>query len=403
MAVPKAMPAEVTSLLREMFVIFLAAKLTGEIFERLTLPAVLGEILAGALLGPYAMALVIPSGTIDSLAQLGAVFLLFMVGLQTRPQQLIAVGQKALQVALAGMVVPFAAGFIFLLARRHPPHEATFVAAAMVATSVGITARVLRDMELLETRAAQIILGAAVFDDVLGMVLLALVVGLMGAESAHWMELGVLAAEAIGFVLFMMFIAPRLMNRVKPRVERLSTHDPQLVLALAICLGLSTVAERLGLTAIIGAFFAGLAFAEFAQEWNLRPRMNALNEFLAPYFFFTMGARLNVHVFRGEVWLTAVIITLLAIAAKIAGCAIPMWREGRAAALQVGIGMVPRGEVGLIIALVGLQQTMISQNAYAVVLFMTGVTTLLAPPLTRWAFRPAAATMPEQQTMPAQL
>ncbi|PYX81386.1 MAG: hypothetical protein DMG66_01730 [Acidobacteria bacterium] len=243
----------------------------------------------------------------------------------------------------------------------------------------------LRDMELLETRAAQIILGAAVFDDVLGMVLLALVVGLMGAGSAHWMELGVLAAEAIGFVLFMMFIAPRLMNRVKPRVERLSTHDPQLVLALAICLGLSTVAERLGLTAIIGAFFAGLAFAEFAQEWNLRPRMNALNEFLAPYFFFTMGARLNVHVFRGEVWLTAVIITLLAIAAKVAGCAIPMWREGRAAALQVGIGMVPRGEVGLIIALVGLQQTMISQNAYAVVLFMTGVTTLLAPPLTRWA------------------
>src|SRR5437763_123209 len=291
MAVPEAMPAEVTSLLREMFIIFLVAKLTGEIFERLTLPAVLGEILAGAIFGPYAMALVIPSGTIDSLAQLGAVFLLFMVGLQTRPQQLIAVGQKALQVALAGMVVPFAAGFIYLLARHHPPHEATFVAAAMVATSV----------------------------------------------------------------------------------------------------------------AIIGAFFAGLAFAEFAQEWNLRPRMNALNEFLAPYFFFTMGARLNVHVFRGEVWLTAVIITLLAIVAKIAGCAIPMWREGRAAALQVGIGMVPRGEVGLIIALVGLQQTMISQNAYAVVLFMTGVTTLLAPPLTRWAFRPAAATMPEQQTMPAQL
>ncbi|PYX81387.1 MAG: hypothetical protein DMG66_01735 [Acidobacteria bacterium] len=127
MAVPKAMPAEVTSLLREMFVIFLAAKLTGEIFERLTLPAVLGEILAGALLGPYAMALVIPSGTIDSLAQLGAVFLLFMVGLQTRPQQLIAVGQKALQVALAGMVVPFAAGFIYARspasspARRSPP------------------------------------------------------------------------------------------------------------------------------------------------------------------------------------------------------------------------------------------------------------------------------------------
>jgi Kef-type K+ transport system membrane component KefB len=396
MAVAQAMPAEVTSLLREMFVIFLAAKLTGEIFERLALPAVLGEILAGALLGPYALAIVVPSGTVDSLAQLGAVFLLFMVGLQTRPKQLIAVGQKALQVALAGMVVPFAAGFIYLLARNHPAHEATFVAAAMVATSVGITARVLRDMELLETRAAQIILGAAVFDDVLGMVLLAIVIGLVGAAGANWVELGVLAAEAIGFVLFMMFIAPRLMDRVKPRVERLSTHDPQLVLALAICLGLSTVAERLGLTAIIGAFFAGLAFAEFAQEWNLRPRVNALNEFLAPYFFFVMGARLNVHIFRGEVWLTAVIITLLAVAAKIAGGAIPMWREGRAAALQVGIGMVPRGEVGLIIALVGLQRELMSQNAYAVVLFMTAVTTLLAPPLIRWAFRPRTGVVAEE-------
>src|SRR5438067_5434374 len=279
------MPAEVTSLLREMFIIFLVAKLTGEIFERLTLPAVLGEILAGALLGPYAMALVIPSGTIDSLAQLGAVFLLFMVGLQTRPAQLIAVGQKALQVALAGMVVPFAAGFIYLLARHHPPHEATFVAAAMVATSVGITARVLRDLGALQTRAAKIILGAAVFDDVLGMILLALVVALVSTSGGHtdWLNLGVVAAEAVGFALFMLFIGPRLMRRVTPQVEHLSTQEAPLVLALALCLGLSAAAERLGLAAIIGAFFAGLLFAEFSPQWNLRDRVNAINEFLAPY------------------------------------------------------------------------------------------------------------------------
>jgi Kef-type K+ transport system membrane component KefB len=257
----------------------------------------------------------------------------------------------------------------------------------MVATSVGITARVLRDMNILQTRPAQIILGAAVFDDVLGMVLLALVVGLASSAGVNWLQLGVLAAEALGFVLLMLFLAPRVVGRVSPGLERMSTHNPQLVLSLAICLGLSVVAETIGLTAIIGAFFAGLAFAEYAKEWNLRPRVNAISEFLSPYFFYTMGARLDIRVFTGEVWLVASVISILAIIAKVVGCGLPVLREGRQVALQVGLGMVPRGEVGLIIALIGLQMNMISQAAYGIVVFMTAATTLLAPPLVRVAFR----------------
>src|SRR5579872_2383882 len=289
------MPAAL--LLKEMFLIFASAKFMGEIFERLKLPAVLGEILAGVVLGPFALHIVLPSGNIDSLAQIGAVFLLFAVGLHTRPQQMIRVGNKALQVALLGMVVPFGLGFFYLIWRQHPPHEATFVAAAMVATSVGITARVLRDLNLLENYSSRVVLGAAVFDDVLGMVLLALVTGLAASGGVHWLELSVLAVEAIGFVLLLMFVGPRVMDRVKPSVGRLSTHNPQLVLALFICLGLSVAAQRIGLTAIIGAFFAGLVFAEYAEEWQLQPRVDAITEFLAPFFFFELGARLNVHVF----------------------------------------------------------------------------------------------------------
>lgn len=374
-------------LLKEMFVIFVMAKLMGEIFERIKLPAVLGEILAGVALGPFALNLVAPSTTIDSLAQLGAVFLLFVVGLETRPRELVAIGPKALEVALLGMVLPFGFGFAYLMAWKHPAHEATFVAAAMVATSVGITARVLRDLDLMGTYPARVILGAAVFDDVLGMVLLALVAGVVAEGGIHWLELVVLALEAAGFVLLLMFVAPRVIESVKPQVDRLQTHNPQLILALAICLGLSAVAERMGLTAIIGAFFAGLAFAEFAGEWKLRPRVNAINEFLAPFFFFTMGARLDLSVFNGSVWLTAIVISLLAIIAKVIGCALPIWRDGRVTALEVGVGMIPRGEVGLIIAAIGLQMNMISQSAYAVVLFMAAATTLVAPPMIRVVFR----------------
>ena len=374
-------------LLKEMFVIFVMAKLMGELFERMKLPAVLGEILAGVALGPYALRVVAPSPTIDSLAQLGAIFLLFVVGLETRPRDLVAIGAKALEVALLGMVVPFGLGFAYLLARHHAPHEATFVAAAMVATSVGITARVLRDLDLLGSYAARVILGAAVFDDVLGMVLLALVAGLVEAGGIHWLELVVLAIEAVGFVLLLMFVAPRVIERVKPQVGRLQSHNPQLILALAICLGLSAVAQRIGLTAIIGAFFAGLAFAEFAAEWNLRPRVDAINEFLAPFFFFTMGAKLDLSVFNRSVWVTAIVIALLAVIAKVIGCGLPMWRDGRITALEVGVGMIPRGEVGLIIAAIGLQMNMISQSAYAVVLFMAAATTLVAPPIIRTVFR----------------
>src|SRR5512146_1030822 len=197
------MPQHADTFLLELFAIFVWAKVFGELFEQMSLPGVLGEILAGVILGPYATGLVEPGATVGSIAEIGAIFLLFTVGLDTRPQELIRVGRQSLNVALAGIAVPFFFGFIYMHLRGEAPHEATFVAAAMVATSVGITARVMADMHVLNTRVARIILGAAVFDDILGMVLLAVVMGLATAGTIKWVHLGVLFVEAMAFALFM--------------------------------------------------------------------------------------------------------------------------------------------------------------------------------------------------------
>src|SRR5882757_2917594 len=315
----------------QLFFIFVWAKLFGEAFERMHLPAVLGEILAGVLLGPYGARLVVPTDAIYAIAGIGAIFLLFTVGLETQPKDLISVGGTSLYVALAGVAVPFIFGVSYMLLRHHPTHEAVFVAAAMVATSVGITARVLGDMNLLQTVSARIILAAAVFDDVLGMIVLAVVVGLVSSTGLEWAQLLITAIEAIGFALIMMFYAPRVFS---------------------------------------------------------------INEFLAPFFFFSMGARMNMSVFDSKLLVSASVISLLAIISKLVGCGLPVLHSGWRTALKVGIGMVPRGEVGLVVALVGLQMNIVSESAYALVIFMTGITTLVAAPIMKLAFRDEVSLQP---------
>ncbi|HET9695852.1 MAG TPA: cation:proton antiporter [Terriglobales bacterium] len=391
------MPHGADIFLLELFAIFVWAKVFGEIFEQISLPGVLGEILAGVVLGPHATGLVTPTETVGSIAEIGAIFLLFTVGLETRPSDLIKVGRKALNVAMAGIAVPFILGFGFLALKGEPRHEAVFVAAAMVATSVGITARVMSDMHVLHTHVARIILGAAVFDDILGMVLLTIVSGMAMGARLQWLHIGVLVAEAVGFAIFMIFIGPRIVRRMRPGLDRMSTHDAPLILALAICLGLSVLSTRIGMAAIIGAFFAGLVFADYDHEWKISPRAHGINEFLAPFFFFVMGSRLDITVFDSKVLVTAVIITILAIISKVVGCGLPMIRESWQEALQVGVGMTPRGEVALIVALIGLQMNAISQQAYAVVIFMAGFTTILAPIGLRYLFRHSGTLEPSSE------
>ncbi|HEY7618052.1 MAG TPA: cation:proton antiporter [Terriglobales bacterium] len=356
------MPHDVERFLFELLVIFVAAKVIGEIFQRLKVPGVLGEILAGVVLGPFALGWIHPSDTLRSMAEIGIIFVLFSAGLDTSARDLIRVGRVALTVALAGVFVPFILGFAYMKWRGDHTTEAIFVGAAMVATSVGITARVLSDLRVMATSSAKIILGAAVFDDILGMVLLAVVASLASGGGLQWIHLSVLTAEAAAFALFMIFVAPHIVHRIRPRVERLSTQNASLILALGICLLLSWSSVKIGMAAIIGAFFAGLMFADYAPQWNLTSRVSGITEFLAPYFFFSIGSRLDMGLFRGEVLLAAIILSLLAIASKVAGCGLPMLRKGWRAALSVGVGMMPRGEVALIVAVVGLQSNIVTQS-----------------------------------------
>src|SRR6266852_3054109 len=288
MATP--IPSGTEQLLLFLFVIFVTTKMLGEIFERLKLPAVPGEILAGVALGPYALGWIPPSDTLRSVAQIGAIFVLFSAGLETSPRDLIRVSRKALLVSVAGVVVPFVLGFAYMKLRGDTTVEAVFIAAAMVATSIGITARALADMNVLSTRTARIILGAAVFDDVLGMLVLAVVAGAESGKGVQWWHLGVLIAEAVTFALFMMFVAPRLVHQLHPRLEQLSTQNASLVVALAICLLLSWLAAKIGMAAIVGAFFAGLMFADYAPRWNLISRVGGITAFLARLFFFDIGS-----------------------------------------------------------------------------------------------------------------
>lgn len=383
----QAHAAHGNELLLTLFVMFAAAKVMAELFERLRQPAVAGEILAGVIIGPAMLNWAHPGELTGALAECGVMFLLFGVGLETKPSSLLRVGPAAALVAVLGVVVPFAAGWGILRGVGEPQIEALFVGAALVATSVGITARVLSGMGLLGTPSARIILGAAIIDDVLGLLVLAGVASLARGE-ANWAELGTTAALAIGFVAFITFFAAPLVTRMAPQAQRLRVGNAPFAVAVIFLLGLALGASALGVAAIIGAFLAGLALAEATENnHSLHEQVRGVTEFLTPFFLVNIGMQLRLDVFgdSGVLWL-ALWVTLAAVATKFIGCGLGAYQLGWRGAAQVGVGMVPRGEVGIVVAQLGLSIGVISERIFAVVLFMAVATTMIAPPLIRPLF-----------------
>jgi Kef-type K+ transport system membrane component KefB len=375
------------AVLLDLFIMFVCAKALAEIFERLKQPAVVGEILAGVLIGPFALKWVQITGVNEAIAEIGVVFLLFSVGLEIKTGDILKVGFSASLVAVMGVVVPFILGYLIMNIGGYTQVEAIFIGAAMVATSVGITARVLSDLGFINTTMARVILGAAVIDDILGMIILAIVSSLSSGDI-NYLQIAIVAVQAIAFTVFVVVMGERVVRKMGPRVERMQTKEPYFVLALVFCLGLSVVAAKIGIAAIIGAFLAGMVMEPF----RLHQKSRGIHEFLAPFFFVVMGMQLDVRIFmRQEIVVLALIITIAAIAGKLVGCGVGAYQLGFKRALQVGMGMVPRGEVGIIVALVGLSLHSISNAAYAVVLFMTVVTTLLAPPFLRLLLKTGTA------------
>ena len=329
-----------------------------------------------------------PSEITNTLAEIGVIFLLFTVGLETKPATIFRVGKTALLVAVLGVVAPFAAGYLLLQLWGGTVVQSLFIGTAMVATSVGITARVLNAMGLLDAPASRIILGAAVIDDILGLLLLALVMS-AAAGQINYLEIGLTALLAVSFTLLVALIGPRAINRLAPRIESLRISQSLFVFGLLLCLGLSVAASYIGVAAIIGAFLAGMALAE-ATEGNetLHKQMNGVTEFLVPFFLVNIGMQLRLDVFRdSSVVGLVLLVTLVAALTKLIGCGIGAMSLGWRRAAQVGTGMIPRGEVGIVVAQIGLSLTVITDALFGVVLFMAVATTLMAPPFLKMLFR----------------
>ena len=372
--------------LLSLFIVLVAAKLAAELFERLRQPAVVGEIIAGVIIGPAVLNIVQPTDVLEALAEVGVVFLLFTVGLETRPSDIFKVGGSATAVAVLGVIIPFVAGWGLLsLWPGHSWVEAVFLGAAMVATSVGITARVLSGMGLITAEASRVILAAAVIDDVIGLLVLAVTTSL-ATGRVNYLNLGLTSALAIGFTGLVVAFGSRVVGRVKGRVGSLRIDHSLLVFALVLCFGLAALASVIGIAGIVGAFLAGVALSEATEGTGLHQQSQALTEFTAPFFLVTIGMKLNLTVFSSRVLLLSVAVIILAILTKLLGCGLGAARMGRRRAVQVGVGMIPRGEVGIVVAQIGIAMAAISDAVYGVVLMMVVITTLAAPPLIKLAF-----------------
>jgi Kef-type K+ transport system membrane component KefB len=379
---------EAGQLLFYFFIIFTSAKILGEVCVRLGMPALIGELAAGVMLGDYVLGVISTSNhVLMSLAELGVIFLLFHVGLEIRVKDLFAVGRTAVRVGMLGVLVPLVMGLGGMLLLGYQMVESLFIATAILATSVGISVKVLQDMGLIKHKVACIVLGAAVLDDILALIVLAVVKGLARGKF-QVLEFALLVAESIAFVGFLTMWGPRLAKRTRKWVERLNIPEGPFVVSVILCLGLAELADVIGLAAIIGSFMAGIVIDELAGVYDLENKVKYVNEFLLPFFFVMMGAHLDPRAFlKPNILLVVVLISFLAVASKMIGAALGSWKESWKVRIQIGICMIPRGEVGIIVGLVGLSLHTITREAYTAVLGISLLTTIITPPLIIAAFR----------------
>ena len=389
------------------------AKLGGEVFERMGQSAVLGELCAGVLLGNLVIlgyTGVEPlktNATIAALAELGVIILLFEVGLESDLRQMIEVGWSALLVAVLGVVAPFLLGWgvsaYFLPGQPTLAH--VFMGATLCATSVGITARVFKDLGKLGTREARIILGAAVIDDVLGLLILAVVAGAIHAAATggvlSMLDIALIAAKSIAFLIVAIAIGHFFVPRLLRGAGSLETRGVLLTLAISFCLFLAWASAKVGLAPIVGAFAAGLILDEVhyrpkdgRSERDLNELLQPVSTVLVPIFFVLMGMKVDLRLFtRVEILGLAAALTIAAIVGKQV-CSLGVVERG-VNRLAIGLGMIPRGEVGLIFAGIGatlmlpsangVNEPVISPATFGAVVIMVIITTLITPPALKWS------------------
>jgi len=376
-------------ILGNLLIIIIVARLAAELAELIKIPAVLGEIIAGIIIGPSALGLIDPIKNLDVanmvllLGEIGVILLLFQVGLEMDLGEMAKVGKPALLVALIGVLVPFAAGFGVASAFGESGKISLFIGAALTATSVGITARVLGDLRALALRESRIVLGAAVADDVLGLIILTVVVKVVTEGS---ISVGVVLETiglAVGFLVITGLLAIYVIPKTFTRIDRVAKSSTTIVaISFALMLAFSLLANQAKLAFIIGAFMAGLAVGRSQQHERIAEGLNPLGHIFIPVFFASIGINADLDaMFQPSVLALATVLTVVAIIGKlVAGFGI-----GRSPGdkLLIGIGMIPRGEVGLIFASIGLSKGILDNELYGALLLMVLVTTLITPPLLR--------------------
>ena len=375
------------------FLLFVGAKLGEEVARRLHQPAVIGELAGGFIVGPGALGLVVPGETAFALAEIGVVILLFAVGLEVRLDHLLAVGRPAVLTAVIAMVLPIAVGVAIGLVLGESAMTAAFVGLALAATSIGITSRVLSDMGVLDQVFARVVLGAAVIDDVLALILIGIVSG--AAEGDLSGSTLLVAVAGIGLVL-LGFAAARRARGLKREVFTFPLFaDTPLVPAFILMFALALVSAAIGLAAIIGAFVAGLIVAETEARDELEHEIRPLGLIFTPFFFAVTGAQLDLGALLDvEIAALALGLAVAGIATKALGGFIGARSLGRWSAATVGFGMVPRGEVGIVVANLGLAAGLLSSGVFSAVLIAVVLTTIAAPYLLAWSIPKARVEAP---------
>ena len=382
-------------ILLSLFIVFVAAQIGAEIAQRLKLPGVVGEIAAGCIIGPSLLGWVQPAEALDVLAEIGVVLLLFSVGLETRLHEMKRVGPAAFLVGVLGVLVPFVLGSLWAHGSGFDWAKSLFIAAAFVATSAGITARVLQELGALQREESRVILGAAVIDDILAMLLLGIVTALQSGEGLRLSHLAIVLAEAIGFVLVIGLVGTRVMRRSSAWLEAPINPLSPLTIVLALCLGLAFLSTQFGLAAIIGAFLAGMIASETRQRETLEHQTQPLLALMTPFFFVMTGTKVELaQLANADALLTLALITAIAIVSKLVGGFLGALSLGKRGALIGGVGMIPRGEVGVVVASLGLAASVFSPRTYALIVAMSLLTSMITPPVLAILLRTGAKDPP---------
>ena len=370
---------DVPYLLAVLFALLVATKVFGLAAQRMGQPSVVGELVAGVLLGKSLLGILDPADpVIHDLAQLGVIVLLFEIGLHTDIRSLVKVGPAAIIVAIVGVVLPFGLGYGVCIALGLPVISAVVAGAALTATSIGISARTLSDLGQLRTPEGQIVLGAAVLDDVIGLVILSVVAGLVGGRAVTAGGVASTIGIAVGFIVVALVLGNLFIPPFFRFVDRIEASGTLGVAALAFAFLMAALAAVAGSATIIGAFAAGLILHNTPQRSRIDSATTSLGHFFVPIFFAVVGAAVELDTLANSRALAiGGALIAVGIAGKVAAGFAPFWFKGRK--LLIGVAMIPRGEVGLIFAQMGLATAALTAQLYSAIAAMVLVTTLVTP------------------------